>query len=284
MPWAVDVAVVSWWQVVLVVLVGLVALMVLAAAHFRRGVRARFVALVRERRPDWQILNVSHSTLGIACGDRDIPLPLAGIYDAVSRARHEEAAVLELWLKNFDELVSPPPVSAETLLPRLVTAARLRELNAPGALPSRALGDTGLHVVYVFDGAQTVRFLQTSDAAALALDEPGLFQRACANLEARAPGLMSRVVAACLERPALSLIKSRDTYDACRVLLVPAALPAGRRLVAVIPDRDTLGLAMEPGNDGGWEPLQRLARTPDNRDQPLLDRPVLLDASGVSLA
>jgi hypothetical protein len=281
---AVDVAVVSWWQVALLVVVGATALVRFSIGHFRRGVRERFVALVRERRPDWQILHVGASTLGISCGDRHVPLPLTGLYHGVSQAAKEEAAVLELWLRNFDELVSPPPVTAETLLPRLVTDARLRALHGKGGLPSRALGDTGLHVIYVFDGAQTVRFVQAEDAAELALDEQGLFQRACANLESRAPGLVSKVVAACLERPALSLVKSQDTYDASRLLLVAAALPAGRRLVAVIPDRDTLGLAMEPGNESGWESLRRLARTPEARDQVLLDRPVVLSADGVSLA
>jgi hypothetical protein len=194
-----------------------------------------------------------------------------------------EAAILAHWLKIFDEMIAPPAVRPESLMPRLVTAARLAQITAQAPLPSRALDGTGLHVVYVIDGRETVRYVFDQDAAALNLDEGALFDTACANLEARAPGAVARAVATCFERPALAVIKTLDSYDAARLLLVRATIPPGRRLVALVPDRDTLALTMDPGDEGGWQKLRELARVPHNQDHLLVDRPLSVRAEGLTL-
>ena len=58
------------------------------------------------------------------------------------------------------------------------------------------------------------------------------------------------------------MIKTCDTFDAARVLLVSGYSETGESLVApLIPDRDTLVLTSPP-SDGDWTGLRKLARTP----------------------
>ena len=82
-----------------------------------------------------------------------------------------------------------------------------------------------------------------------------------------------------LEESAMSVVKSEDTYDAARLLLIPGALRDGESIAALIPDRDTLVLTPVP-EDGDWASLAKLAKNADG--DPLWTEPLLVTPAGVT--
>lgn len=77
------------------------------------------------------------------------------------------------------------------------------------------------------------------------------------------------------------LIKTCDSFDAARLLLVPGYLEAGETLVALIPDRDTLVLTTPPADDD-WAGLRTLAGTADG--DPLYTEPLVVTSAGIATA
>ena len=79
----------------------------------------------------------------------------------------------------------------------------------------------------------------------------------------------------------INVIKSCDSFDAARLLLVPGYLDAGESLVALIPDRDTLVLTAAPA-DGDWAGLRMLARAAAG--DPLWAEPLIVTSEGIAKA
>ena len=77
------------------------------------------------------------------------------------------------------------------------------------------------------------------------------------------------------------MIKSGDTYDAARLLLVQQHLEPGEEIAALIPDRDTLALMPVPENED-WSNLAELARTPGG-DRILLQAPLRVTADRIEV-
>lgn len=81
-----------------------------------------------------------------------------------------------------------------------------------------------------------------------------------------------------LKQSAPQVVRTLDTYDAARLLLVQDHLMPGESVAAIIPDRDTLVLVPLPRDDD-WGPLRVLAGRPVR--EPLYDRPLRVTFEGV---
>lgn len=175
---------------------------------------------------------------------------------------------------------TPAELRAE-LRPRLVTEAALaqmRELHPDDPAPAYSLGNTGLHAVLVQDSAHAVRFLANAELAGIGVPFEALLLEARQRLGSPE---FTHAVRDALNSRHLAMIKTGDSYDAARLLLLPEMLLDGEEAVALVPDRDTLAVAPKP-MDGDWSGLERLARTPGS-DRLLIDRPVLVSRQGFRL-
>lgn len=176
--------------------------------------------------------------------------------------------------------VTPAELCAQ-LRPRLVSDAMLqeiRELHPDEPAPARTLGNTGLHAVLVQDSPHAVRFLSQAELAGI--DVP--FETLLAEAQERlASPELTHAVRDALNSRHLAMIKTGDSYDAARLLLLPEMLLDGEEAVALVPDRDTLAVAPKP-MDGDWSGLERLARTPDS-DRVLSERPLIVSRQGYRL-
>ena len=79
----------------------------------------------------------------------------------------------------------------------------------------------------------------------------------------------------------INVVKSCDSFDAARLLLVPGYLEAGESVVTLIPDRDTLVLTAPP-DDGDWAGLRKLAHAADG--DPLWAEPLIVTPAGIAKA
>jgi uncharacterized protein YtpQ (UPF0354 family) len=124
----------------------------------------------------------------------------------------------------------------------------------------------------------SVAYLSSSQLAELGLDSAAALKIAKENL---GRSFDSALVRSTVEKPNLNVVKALDTYDAARLLLVPALLKPGEALAAMIPDRDTLVLAQAPKDDN-WDGLTKLAR--NAAGDPLFRKPILVTSEGFSAA
>jgi uncharacterized protein YtpQ (UPF0354 family) len=124
----------------------------------------------------------------------------------------------------------------------------------------------------------SVAYLSSSQLAELGLDSAAALKIAKENL---GRSFDSALVRSTVEKPNLNVVKALDTYDAARLLLVPALLKPGEALAAMIPDRDTLVLAQAPKDDN-WDGLTKLAR--NAAGDPLFRKPIFVTSEGFSAA
>jgi uncharacterized protein YtpQ (UPF0354 family) len=134
-------------------------------------------------------------------------------------------------------------------------------------------------VVLVLDSKNSVAYLQTSQLSELGLVDPAAALEVAKENLARS--FKGEVVREAIEKNNLVVGKSADTYDAARLLLVPAHLKQGETLAAMIPDRDTLVLTRIPADDN-WAGLTKLAKTAAG--DPLFRKPIVVTAHGFSEA
>lgn len=166
-----------------------------------------------------------------------------------------------------------PDPQIEQLLPRIVTADFFQRFPEPEEFPRTSLAATPLFVSYVLNAEHFVTHVTQSMMADLGLTSVSLHNQAVANL--------CKTIAADFGRRGLiSLIsvKFGDTFDASRLLLVPACLQEGEAVAAAIPDRDTLILGPLPSDDD-WKMWRELAETPDS-DNLICDRPLKVTRHG----
>jgi hypothetical protein len=194
-----------------------------------------------------------------------------------TRAGLRERSVLEQQRQLLSE-----PLSMEShgdrLMPRLAPPDFRAGLPKDADPPHTAVESLGLEILYVLDAEHSVRYLTEADLEQLGLTGDELHECAMGNLRKTLSG---EVVRSASEARKLVAIKSLDSYDATRLLLLPEHLKPGEELAAVIPDRDTLTfVAVWPDFD--WPEFGELAKIPVS-DKTLLTRPVRVTHEGFEL-
>jgi uncharacterized protein YtpQ (UPF0354 family) len=162
-------------------------------------------------------------------------------------------------------------------MPREAPRSFLDELAKVDGAPYRSFADTGLIITYVLDFPGSVIYITNKQLAELGCDEVALYELAITNLEKT---FSAQAVTSVLEKQSISMVKSMDSHDAARVLLLPKFVPEGAEIVALIPDRDTLALVPVPA-DGNWDKIKRLAHITAGR--PLFNKPLLVNRNGFKI-
>jgi len=279
-----------WYGWLLIVLCVIAWGMLRLGRAFRGLVRAELIALLREKHPDWKVVAETPKHLDVERPNpKDPAQPLSGrimlrrVYAAAATSTDQTADGRRPLIEPFADLSlmdDMEDVRLEThgdkIFPRIVNDAMLKDLSHMHVTPSEPLGDTGLHIVCVIDGAKHVAYLTQSMLDELATDFTTIKQLALGNLAKRFD--YSQVRAAVMKKEVM-LIESGDSYDAARLLLVPQHMIPGETLAAMIPDRDTLVLSPLPPN-GNWKPFEQLARSP-RTDRVICNRPLKVTAQGV---
>jgi hypothetical protein len=196
------------------------------------------------------------------------------IYDTVVASIREGATGLEA----LDAAAERGNVMPRLLTDDALAAMRAQVGPAGQELPALPSGVAGLSIVFVLDRAATVAYLTRALLDDLQLTPETALDLARANL---ARTFSRDVVRSAVGSPDINVIKSLDSFDAARLLLVPGYLEPGESVVALIPDRDTLVLTMPPG-DGDWSGLRTLARAADG--DPLCAEPLVVTAEGIAAA
>jgi uncharacterized protein YtpQ (UPF0354 family) len=279
------------WLLGLGLILGLVILFGFwARSSWRRAVRKQVIDELREHHPEIALLREAEAAIELRFSDGTSgTLGLENLYSGLAMGPREPEAQRDS-IRTFVTgalsglLEGRQPLSLAThgdrLMPRLADAGFVSEAASQGKpLVHRPTSLPGLVTLYVLDGAQSVMYLGEERLGELELDAEALHQRALANL-GRKP--IAEIVRGVVERQQVAMVKLGDSYDAARLLLVPDALADGEELVAIVPDRETLGLLPVP-SDEAWATVRKLARTPASPYR-LLDRPLRVTRAGFVLA
>jgi hypothetical protein len=262
---------------------GAVALLLLflfhARTHWRRFIRQQ-VREALEARPDVQIEKEGPDSFEVRVGELTGTLYLGHLYAGLAgmRSQEQQKAAIRDFVDNA--LAAPPqdPLNllrdGDRLMPRLFPSEALHQAPAAGPLPCRRSGLPGLVIAYVLDSERAVMYLTAKHLEELQLDIEALHVRAMENLRRSFAGARVRHA---LEQGSVQVVKTGDSFDATRILLVPEHLEAGEELLAVIPDRETLAFTRIEGAD--LVGLCKLARIPAS-PHTLLDRPVRITREG----
>lgn len=261
-----------------------------ARSSWRRSVRKQVLDLLRTQYPAAALVSESEAALELRFADgASGTLGLANLYAGLAMGPREPEAQQEAIrvfvtgaLSSLRE--SEQPLSLEThgerLMPRLVDAGFVSDALGQGKrLLHRPTSIPGLVILYVLDSEQSVMYLGQERLGELGIDADELHERAMANLRRHR---ITEIVRGVVEKRQLAMVKLGDSYDAARLLLVPEALRENEELVAVLPDRETLGLMSVP-SDEAWGPIRKLARTPASPYR-LLDRPLRVTRAGFTVA
>lgn len=265
---------------------GFVALGLTAMFTRRTGLRREFRAYLAEKRPDLTIIRETSTALMLQrdSGEDLGTLFLNRIYrDAPQDAQGRKALfdIVIATLSEGESLAHLGPDDQRKVMPRIVTANVLAGLNRQltAEVPGVPLGVEDLSVVFVLDSKNSVAYLTSSQLSELGLESPAAALTLAKENLGRS--FDSELVRSAVEKPNLNVVKSLDSYDAARLLLVPESLKCGETLAAMIPDRDTLVLVQAP-KDGDWNSLTKLAR--NAAGAPLFRKPILVTAEGFSAA
>lgn len=246
---------IPWWAWLVLVPIILVVLLRWAARGFRREVRGEFVAYLQDRFPHFEVIEEHDDHLDLKSAEgTESKLSLDKLYQAISNAKvyklEDRRPIFEHFfnaMREGEALTSAPlslAAHGERILPRLMRPNDLAEMQkAVGEVPHQAVAGLGLEVVYVIDASASVAYLTTAHLQELGIEQGALHDLAMANLRKR---FAAENVRAAVAGSALVAIKSLDSFDAARILLVPEHLAAGEELLAGIPDRDTLTLLKPP--------------------------------------
>jgi hypothetical protein len=114
----------------------------------------------------------------------------------------------------------------------------------------------------------------------LGLDLDSLHRRALENL---ARTFAPHGVRAVIDERSLVTVKSGDSYDAARLLLVGRHLGEGEAVLAAIPDRDSLVLIPLPDDESDLSTLAKLAKTRGGA-RPICNQLLKVTKDGITLA
>lgn len=278
----------AWWKWPLLIVGGFVAAAWVALKSYRRSVRKNLVRYLRENHPEIEIVSEHSDHMIFRMGKvNNGRMNLHNLFSQIAAAKaktpEDERAIFKTFvtalMENLERLSRPMSLESDGgfLLPRLVDGATLASLQAGAKVVHQPLAGTGLSVVYVRDSEKAVSYLHETALAELQLDISALHERALANLRKKTSADFAR---GALDGNSLLLLKLGDTFEAARLLLVPEQLRDGEALAAVIPDRDSLGIAPVP-SDGNWTGLAKLSRTAAGPR--LLPRPLKVTQNGFEL-
>jgi len=268
--------------------VGVLAVFALWAwswVSYRKWVREEFLKYVRARHPEVGIGAVTFSTVALRtpAGHEGV-LSLQRLYGELTGIPVTETAAREAAfatmvgavLESDAALAVDPARDRARLRPRLMRSADTQP-SAGKQGPQVAhtpLGVEGLSVVLVLDSEHSVAYVSDQMLADLGLGFDDALVVAKENLR---PTMKHEMVRPVLDDGRLNLVKTMDTFDAARLLLVPELLGPGEQVVALIPDRDTLAITVPP-RDGDWSGLRKLAGAAAG--DPLWDEPVIVSMNG----
>lgn len=273
------------WAWVLLAVGGLFFAMHRLARAWRRDVQREFLAHLRAQAPDIEVLEEQPDGLRVKVGDHPGIISFDRMLRECTRVANKPEArkpVFDVLIQTVRDWPGERKVGEADraqLRPRLVTDAWLARAEAemgrklvssPSAVP-------GLVAVLVLDAPASVAYVHEEMLAELGLAAAEAFDRARENLGAT---FDRSIVRRALDGGALSLLKSGDTFDAARLLLVPGCLEAGEEVAALVPDRDTLVVVRVPA-DGDWASLKKLAKSADG--EPLLRTPLRVTRDGIAL-
>lgn len=270
----------SWTWIWIVFSIALVLIGLRAARqNFRRDLRARLRP--RLEAAGFQIERETEAEFVLRRSDgEEATWFLHNVYLDAAQAGKDQEAVLDRYLNALKEAgqgTELSPTDQARLMPRLMHAAAYADMLASGKteLVSQRLGQTPLQVMLVIDHENSVAYLHKDQLDPLGLKEHEAFDLAKANLR---KSWQADKIRESLNSRTLLVIKTLDSYDAARLLLVPELLHEGESVAALVPDRDSL-LLTQPPEDGNWSGLERLAA--DGGDRPIFDQPLLVTRDGI---
>lgn len=276
-----------WWGWLLVAVVGLFLLARFALASWRKKIRTEYVAYLREKFTDLEVVSAGEDRLRLKSSSfGEVDAYLHNLYHQAAQAGTTPEArrpVFERFtgaLQDHAKSMEPLSLAADgdKILARLAPPPFMAGLPAGVGLPQRPLGNTGLVVLYVVDRPNSVLYLTDKHLEELGLGAEAVHERALANLRRLFPADAIRKAAA---SAGMTMFKVGDGHDATRLLAVPEQLEEGEVLAAMIPDQDTLILGPPP-KDGSWAAYRKLCVPGGGK--PLLDRPLRVTREGVELA
>jgi hypothetical protein len=256
--------------------------------HYRTSIRRDFLAYLEAERPELQVDDVDSERIIVSTEEGGHgSLYLDRLYSASTSIKLEDKESLrELFAQYADTIAEGQQalsVDAERdrgrIYPRIVRrdwALEAARQVGSDPLPFVPLGPDGLDVVFVLDSENSVAYLQSEQLADLGMSPEEAFELAVANL---GKSFRPEAVRPIVEEGSMSVVKSEDTYDAARLLLIPDSLQEGESVAALIPDRDTLVLTPVP-DDGDWRSLTKLAKSADG--DPLWMEPLVVTPHGVA--
>jgi hypothetical protein len=285
----------TWWGWAGLVAAFVVILGAWARRAWRTAVRLELVDHLQREVPDLAIVQVRAARLVFRTpGGGEGTFHLDRFYAALAACPTQQTAEAEAARRSVFATTAQalrealagaaldPVRDRDKLRPRLLpdtALASMRHASGAGALPAWPSGVAGLSVVLVLDREASVLYLTAEQLQELGLGHDEALALAKANL-ARTFG-RDAVRHAVADRRAINVIKSCDTYDAARLLLVPEYLESGETLAALIPDRDTLVLVAPP-DDGDWSTHRQLAKRAAG--DPLWSEPLLVTPAGIERA
>ena len=247
----------TWWTWAgcgAAALIAIVALLFGARRSWRTSVRQELVDHLRRTAPELAITAIHPDRLELAVPgaepDAGATFYLARLYQRIAELpagdtpelRAGRAAVYDTIVATIREGATgleslDADAERRNVMPRLVTddtlAALRSQVAAAGkALPSLPSGVAGLSIVFVLDREAAVAYLTADLLAELKLTPEQALEVGRANL-ARTFG--RDVVRSAVGSRNINVIKSCDSFDAARLLLVPGYLDAGESVVALIP-------------------------------------------------
>jgi len=258
------------------------------ARRWHASVRRDFVEYLRTNAPDVEVLSVREREISVRTGDGgEGLLSLRNLFAAVAKIDATDHAGREAVFSRFVGMLRQGGNAAtltdsdrERVRPRLVNEAFLKQLRGQvkdGTIPAVPTGVPGLSVVFVLDSPDSVAYVNDRHLTDLNLSEVDALALAKANLSR---AFDRNVVRGVLSDGSLSVIKTGDTFDAARLLLVPDVLELGQSIAALIPDRNTLALTVVPP-EGDWTGLRKLARRADGDS--LWPEPLLVTRDGIAV-
>lgn len=242
-------------------------------AEMRRGLSLHLLA-----HPDIEdVRDLGGSLVAEFASGASAHVPVQDVYAAAGAPGadpHAVFAAVTAALREHPGILGLTDPDRLRLRPRLLRADDPRLIGGADPVGSIAAIDIGLSDVVagiVLDVSDGDRLLSHADLDELGVSPAEALQRAVEDLRAVSPpaALIRQVV----QRQTSLVCAELDTFDAARLLTLPALLGEGEELYAHLPDRDTLVIAAEP-----WEPRPPVAGPGPN---PLRHELVLVTAEGI---
>lgn len=281
---------VPWWAWGTAILLGIAVFGRVPYNRYRDRLRREFIEYLAAQRPELSVISESRACIQFQSADGSDAgsLFLHRLYQAGARIRSDDPAakreLFQLMVRALDEglnsLNLDPERDRARLRPRIVSGPVLVALGqgSKTEIPCSPIGVEGLFAVVVLDNENSVSYVTASHLSDLKLDIDSALDHAKDNLAAT---FGADIVRQAVKSDNIVVVKSFDTYDASKLLLVPRYLESGESMAALIPDRDTLVLTRTP-SDGDWSRLRELAR--NAAGDPLWAEPVLVTTEGLSPA